>query len=91
MIPEGQKEELFKPFFGWFNKELTQERESDMKDNNFSDAIQKQYGRMTEEEKIDLIRYIDLVCCARKFAGNVGDNPLCVLNRALEKAAKDLK
>lgn len=62
-----------------------------MKANNFSDAVKKQYGRMTEEELNDLVRYIDLVSCARKFAGNVGDNPLCVLNRALEKAAKDLK
>ena len=56
--------------------------------DDLNNALVKHYGTMIEDD-IDIIRRkIAALITAHKFAGNIGDNPLCILNRAFEEIIK---
>ena len=56
--------------------------------DDLNNALVKCYGTMIEDD-IDIIRRkIAALITAHEFAGNIGTNPLCVLNRAFEEIIK---
>jgi hypothetical protein len=56
-----------------------------MNDNTeLKKALIKEFGTKIENDYDTLLKCISAVVCARTYAGNVGNIPLCVLNRALE-------
>lgn len=48
-------------------------------------ALIKKYGTMIEQDYDKLIDKFNAVVTGHCFAGDQGDNPLCILNRALNK------
>jgi hypothetical protein len=59
-------------------------------DDLFKAACFKHFGTHIQERVPDLLNDISAVVAARMFAGTNGDNPLCVLNRALNNVTKDM-
>lgn len=51
-------------------------------------ALVKAFGTQIEDDYETTLKCISAVIAARMYAGNQGDNPLCVLNRALETIVK---
>jgi len=51
-------------------------------------ALIKSFGTRIEKDYDEIYSCISATICARVYAGNVGDNPLCILNRALETIIK---
>ena len=59
-----------------------QPKEDEM--NSLKEALIREYGTMIEDNWEQLIKDFGAVVAARMFAGDQGDNPLAVLNRALD-------
>lgn len=60
-----------------------------MDEKDFKQAIIKHFGTMCEDNVDELLTRFSMTVAALKFAGNQGDNPLCVLNRFFEGEAKN--
>lgn len=55
------------------------------------DVLIKHYGRIVLSHDLDrLIEKFDAVATAHIYAGNLGDNPLCKINRCLDEALTKL-
>ena len=52
----------------------------------FEEMLIKRYGTMIEDPVVmeEVKKRFSASIAALKFAGNIGDNPLCKLNRAFE-------
>ena len=62
-----------------------------MEIQNFVEALVVQYGQRVRVERDMLLRKIDLVVTAHIYAGNVGSNFLCNINRTLETTLNDIE
>ena len=56
-----------------------------MEHENLKQALIAYYGKMIEKDFNTIERKISAVIVAHYFAGELGDNPLCEINRALKK------
>lgn len=50
--------------------------------------FKKAYGEQCEEHRDEIDRRVSAMLTALLFAGEQGDNPLCVLNRAFKEFEK---
>ena len=53
-------------------------------DAELKEVLVKYFGTKIENDYETILKCISATITARVYAGNQGDNPLCVLNRALE-------
>ena len=56
-----------------------------MHQENLKQALVAYYGEMIEKDYNTIELKISAVIVAHCFAGEVGDNPLCEINRSLKK------
>ena len=69
---------------------LNPEEIPEMENQNFVEALVVQYGQRVHVNLDTLLRKIDLVVTAHIYAGNVGPNFLCNINRTLETTLNDI-
>ena len=53
-------------------------------EGELKEVLVKYFGTRIESDYETILKCISAIITARVYAGNQGDNPLCVLNRALE-------
>ena len=53
--------------------------------DNLKDELVRAFGTQIINEYSIILQQISAIIAAHLFAGSIGDNPLCVLNRAIEE------